>query len=124
VDAVPEGAGRVGLMATPAGVAAGTYQEAFADTSVDVEILAADELDALMTLVNAIKAGDQSEGIAAAMAALGERLVERGAEVLIAGCTEIPLVLGSANTPAPLISSTDELARRTIDIASGQRPLP
>ena len=43
---------------------------------------------------------------------------------LIAGCTEIPLVLNDTMLGAPLISSTDELARKTIALALGNETLP
>ena len=41
-----------------------------------------------------------------------------GAEVIIAGCTEVPLVLGPGDVTVPLIDSTDVLARRTVEVAS------
>jgi aspartate racemase len=58
------------------------------------------------------------------MAALAAALVGRGAEAIIAGCTEIPLVLGENALDVPLISSTDVLAARTVAIARGEAPLP
>ena len=48
----------------------------------------------------------------------------RRADAIIAGCTEIPLVLSDDDTDAMLVSSTDELARRTIQLARGERALP
>jgi aspartate racemase len=42
---------------------------------------------------------------------------------VIAGCTEIPLVLKPDQLTVPLISSTDELARRTVSLATGETSL-
>jgi aspartate racemase len=122
VEAVSEEGSKVGLMATPAGIAAGTYQAAFGDG----ELLVFDdnEREDFMALVYAIKAGDDGRRIVLGMRKLAEALVARGAEVLIAGCTEIPLVLSADDVDVPLVSSTDELARRTIELARGERPLP
>jgi len=58
------------------------------------------------------------------MGTLAAALVARGAEAIIAGCTEIPLVLGENALNVPLISSTDVLAARTVAIARGETPLP
>jgi aspartate racemase len=55
---------------------------------------------------------------------LGVALCERGAQAMIAGCTEIPLVLDQSMLPVPLISSTDALASYTVALACGELPLP
>ena len=77
-----------------------------------------------MTLVNRIKAGYQGESIARDMATLATALVDRGAQSVIAGCTEIPLVLDAAAVDVPLISSTDVLAQQTVALARGEIALP
>jgi aspartate racemase len=43
-----------------------------------------------------------------------EKLVAGGAEAIIAGCTELPLVLEAADISAPLIEPMDILARKSI----------
>ena len=48
---------------------------------------------------------------------LAGTLVEQGAEAIIAGCTEIPLVLSEGELPVPVISSTRALARATVAAA-------
>ncbi|MEU6282754.1 amino acid racemase [Streptomyces sp. NPDC047028] len=59
--------------------------------------------------IHAVKAGadliDAGERIAAAT----EILKERGARVVIAACTEIPLISGAAGALLPLVDSTDAL---------------
>ena len=44
---------------------------------------------------------------------------EEGAAVVIAGCTEVPLVLAPDQVAVPLIESTGVLARATVDAALG-----
>ena len=123
VEAVRGRGDRAGLMATPAGIAAGTYQAVFDDTDALV-VFDDTERETFMSLVYAIKAGDRGGAMSAGMRELAAALIARGADVLIAGCTEIPLVLTDADVDVPLVSSTDELARRTIELARGERPLP
>ena len=55
--------------------------------------------------------------VGVAMQALAEALCERGAQAVIAGCTEIPLVLDVGALSVPLLSSTDILAEVTVAIA-------
>ena len=47
-----------------------------------------------------------------------------GARAIIAGCTEIPLVLKDEMVNVPLVSSTDALALRTVRLARGDEALP
>jgi aspartate racemase len=58
------------------------------------------------------------------MRRLAETLIERGADLIVSGCTEFPLVLAADDLAVPLLSSTDELVRKTIAIALGHIPLP
>ena len=46
-------------------------------------------------------------------------LEEQGAEVIVAACTEIPLVLTPDMLPVPLVSSTDVLAEVTAARCAG-----
>jgi aspartate racemase len=48
---------------------------------------------------------------------LANALIDRGAEVIIAGCTEVPLVLENSKLGVPLASSTDVLAQKTVQLA-------
>jgi aspartate racemase len=43
-----------------------------------------------------------------------QALARRGAQALILGCTEVPLVLDAGNSPLPVIDATDALARRAV----------
>ena len=124
VAAIPDGVREVGLMTTPAGLATNCYQRALAERGIDT--IAHDEagVDELMRLVYSIKIGDTGASIADAMRRLAEELVERGAELIIFGCTEIPIVLDAGDLDVPALSSTDELAKRTIAMARGDETLP
>jgi aspartate racemase len=117
VDALPEECNRVGLLATDGCMKAGIYQRALESRDIEAIEPGDNELQDLMSLVYSVKAGDTSKAIARAMQALANELVLRGAEAIIAGCTEIPLVLDESMLDVPLISSTDVLAARTVQLA-------
>ena len=119
-----EGFSTVGLMATDGCLQSHVYQDAFAAAGIAAELPDKDELVDLMALLNGIKAGYRGEHVARGMAELAAALTGRGAEAIIAGCTEIPLVLDEHALNVPLISSTGVLAARTVAIARGEMPLP
>jgi aspartate racemase len=58
------------------------------------------------------------------MKALADHLINLGGEVLIAGCTEVPLVMNQDDIALPFIDSTERLAQAVVDIAYGARALP
>ena len=118
-----EGFSAVGLMATDGCLQSHVYQDALAAAGIAVELQDEQELADLMALLNGIKAGYRGERVVRGMAALATALIGRGAEAIIAGCTEIPLVLDENALDVPLISSTDVLAARTVAIARGEAPL-
>ncbi|MCH7637248.1 MAG: amino acid racemase [Proteobacteria bacterium] len=119
-----DGISTVGLLATDGCLQSHVYQDAFSAAGITAELPDKDELADLMALLNSIKAGYRGESIARDMGALAAALVARGAQAIIAGCTEIPLVLDDHALDVPLISSTDVLAARTVAIARGETPLP
>jgi aspartate racemase len=49
-----------------------------------------------------------------------EALLASGAELIIAGCTEVPLVLSAADLPVPFLDATLVLAERTVAYARGE----
>lgn len=103
-----EGKEPIGLLATKGCLAAGVY-----DT--DNALLPNDaDQDRVMDLVNAVKGGDQSDEVRAKMRGVAMSLVDRGAQIIVAACTEIPLVLADGDLPVPVIESTEELALATV----------
>lgn len=112
---------KVGVLATDGCLQGGVYQEALEKRSLVPVLPDSHELAELMVLVNGIKAGDKSEAVTVAMRKLADALISRGAEAIVAGCTEIPLVLDASMLKVMLISSTDALAAETVLRAQGQR---
>ena len=50
-------------------------------------------------------------------------LQSKGAECVILGCTEIPLIITSANAPLPVLDSTRLLAKHAVREALNERPI-
>jgi aspartate racemase len=109
----------VGVLASSGCVDAGLYQEAFAEHGIDVVAPADDDMKEFMQLIYRIKTGDRTDAVREAMRGVAEGLVQRGAQVIVGGCTEVPLVLGERDAPWPLVNSTDILVAKAIQYARG-----
>jgi len=68
---------------------------------------------------NGIKSQSFSDDSVDKIRRASDYLIEQGASVIIAGCTEIPLVLKSTNLASPLIDPTTILAEAAVDTAMG-----
>jgi aspartate racemase len=110
----------VGVLATNTCLQCEIYQKALAAENINSVIPDDGELAELMRLITAIKTGDRGEVVSEGMRRVAEAQVEKGAEAIVAGCTEIPLVLINSMLDVALISSTDVLAEATVKIARGE----
>lgn len=115
---------RVGLLATPACAASGLYQEALQVHGIEAVCCDADGLERFTALLYAIKAGERGAAVRGDMAGLAAGLGQRGAEAIIAACTEVPLVLGPRDLPLPLFDSLDILAARCVRYSRRELALP
>lgn len=111
----------IGLLATAGTVQSCVYQRSIEARGFRCLEPAPRDLDTLiMPAIYLIKAGN----VAAAVDLLGtarERLVERGADRIILGCTEIPIALPAASAPGLLIDATQALAYHCVSWWIGER---
>jgi aspartate racemase len=110
----------VGVLAVDACLSASLYQDALKGAGLKTVLLNADSQRTFMELIYRIKSGDSGETVKRSMVTLARKLEAQGAEVIIAGCTEIPIVLTADDIEGELISSTDVLVERTIVFAGGE----
>lgn len=115
--ALASGAERVGVLAADGCRRAQLYQRAFAARGVDALLLSDDAQEKFMQLIHRIKAGDVGMETRNAMKAQAIHLSARGAQAIVAACTEVPLALDADVLAVPLINSTDALVARTIAFA-------
>jgi len=110
----------VGLLATTGTVKSGLYHEALARQGLSLITPSEADQKVLMELIygpQGIKAGFTGKDLRAQFWLLAERLVSRGARLVIAGCTEIPLVLEDGDISVPVLDSTDLLAKAAVERA-------
>jgi aspartate racemase len=118
------GVEKVGVMAADGCLDAQLYQRALEASDLHSIVWNHEQRQQFMHAVNRIKSGVLDQPVRDSLLELGGSLHRRGAEVLIAGCTEIPLMVEPDDFAVPLLSCTDTLARHTVDYARGRRMLP
>ncbi len=120
LDAIREkGIKKAALFATDGTAQSGVYQNVFTESGV--ELILPDKIGqkAIMDMIYCgIKAGKKSYDVKEVKAA-AERLLTSGAEVILLGCTELPLAKEMYNLDYPFIDPTLELAKRAIYLAGG-----
>ena len=112
------GIGKIGLLATSGTVQSGLFDEACA--SARVGLITPDENTQTVKVMKAIysvKADGPSPDSKARISDAAETLIRRGAQVIIAGCTEIPLILTDGDLSVPVIDPLALLAVRAIEEA-------
>lgn len=108
----------LGLLATSGTAASGVYQRALAARDTDCLLPDDKDQDVVMGIIyEQVKAGKPAE--VAALRGVVARLLARGAELVVLGCTELSVVAQDHGLLAEprYVDSLDVLARRTIERA-------
>jgi len=116
------GARRIGVLG-PRG-AVKLYREYVAAHAMGMVSLENDRVQAFTATLQAVRDGDFGRERRVELRAFAEELLADGAEVVIAGAVELPLILDPAEIPAPLIVPAEALARRCVAICLGLEPAP
>ena len=107
----------IGLLATTGTVRSGLVADAFAPAGIRVIVPAARDQRRLMTAIygrKGVKAGHTSGAARETVLSVARGLVRRGAGAVLAGCTEVPLVLGASDLAVPLIEPMEIGARAAV----------
>jgi len=96
----------VGLIATTGTVRSGTVARTFEAAGIEVITPSARDQKKIMTAIygkKGVKAGFTEGPPRTILLEIAAGLVRRGAQAVLAGCTEVPLVLKPADLPVPLV---------------------
>ena len=108
------------VLATDGTVQTGLYDRALKAQGICPIYPDPAEQKALMSLIyDCVKAGSpcaEPEKIRS----LGQHLLDRGAQVLILGCTELPIAFAQLQLPFPTVDPTEILARAAVRFVGGK----
>ena len=104
------------------------YREYLAAQAMGLVTLEPERQDEFMATIYKIKGGDLGPGVQREMVGYAADLIAGGAEAVIAGCTEAPLVMGPSDVRVAFIDPGELLARRCVAVCLGSgaqsRPCP
>lgn len=115
----------IGMLATTGTLQGGRFRENLQQRGIAVLTPAAADQERVMAAIYEIKgaaAGRSRAEIGSEIRGIAARLVQRGAQGVVAGCTEIPLVLKPGDLSVPVFDPLLLLARAAI-AAAGREPL-
>lgn len=105
----------VGILGTTGTLSADLYQSALTKAGVSWLIPTETEQAALMRVIyDGVKAGKGPEAYRADFLAVLTGMKDRGAEVFLLGCTELPLAADAVGLNLPTVDPTEELAKAAI----------
>ena len=101
----------------------GTYETKLYNTffdKINIEILvpSLSEQEKIMKVIYEVKSGILTEEMKRQMIDISNKQIKKGSKAIIAGCTEIPLVLKDGDVKVPVIDPTYILAKRAIKEAN------
>ena len=108
---------KVGLLASMGVYETRIYHQQF--KKYNIEVISPEEKDKeeVMKAIYAVKAGDLSNEVKGNIIKIAQKLIDKEAEVIIAGCTEIPLILKEGDVSVPIIDPTQVLAKVAVQKA-------
>ena len=107
--------GTTGLLATSGTIKADLYQQALSEKGIASLVPTPKEQDLVMEAIYRVKAGDHT--VKEQVLHVAQNLLDRGAEGLILGCTELPLVVQEGDLACPLFDPLSILACRAVEWA-------
>jgi aspartate racemase len=106
---------RVGLLATSGTISSGLYEKEFRHRGLEtIYPDAAIQTDCVMKAVYGIKAGADRRASEDLLFLAGQNVERRGAQVIVLGCTEIPLAFNPGRASVPVVNATRVLAEAAI----------
>ena len=119
-----QGIEKIGLLATIGTLQAGLFQRAFAHSKIGLILPTRDlQKNRIMEAIfgkEGIKAIGPSGKSKRLILEASRKLIRQGAQAIIAGCTEVPLVLKKGDLPVPVIDPVAILAKVAIEKAQGK----
>jgi len=106
-----------GLLAGSSTVVLGLYSKAFAKVRKKILNPRLETQDKIMNCIYEIKAGNLGAQVRAELLQAAQELAEAGAQAILLGCTEIPLVLQDGDLPLPFIDPAQVVAEISVALA-------
>jgi len=104
----------IGLLASDGTVQSKIYHQALEARGIEILLPDKSEQTFIQSTIDEVKAGKHTEETRKKLLVIANRLVQSGAQAIVLGCTELPLVFDSNAFPYPCLNSTRILAEAAI----------
>jgi aspartate racemase len=110
----------VGLLATAGTVRQRLYHAALARRGIEVVAPDAAGQQVVSGAIASVKAGDTGPAVRGRIRQAAEALIRAGAQAIVLGCTEVPLILSPDELTVPVLDGTEMLARAAVREGFGE----
>ena len=124
-EAARRGFATVGITGTRWTMEGAVYPQALSRAGLGHLVPPPSDRDAIQSIImDELVRGIVRDASRARLAAAAGALKARGADAVVLGCTELPMLLDDATSPLPTLDSTRLIARAAVDVALEAQPLP
>jgi aspartate racemase len=110
--------GRAGLMASGSTVKSGVYQKAFQGSGIQLVLPESKDQGIISEAIYSFKQRVRGRRIKRELMEVAQSLANAGAEAIILGCTELPLILGKGrSSPIIFVDANQVLAQAAVRMA-------
>lgn len=106
-----------GLLATDGTLQSGVYNRVMSEYGIRIIVPEGDEQRRIQSAIAGVKAGDSNRRTMDIFESTAMKLIDRGAQAIILGCTEVPLAFDPGKIDRPCLNPTRILARVAVDWA-------
>lgn len=114
------GARRIGLLATKETVESRLYHDYFERRGVEVIEPSRPGLEIVEKIVESVVNGLIGPDYRLKLASVANSLIARGAQAVVLGCTELPIVFQGVRLPVPVIDSVHSHVRDAVEFMMGE----
>lgn len=110
-----EGIQKVGLLASESTCKLGLYQDKFNPLGIDVILPDQPQQEKLNEIIEHVMGGKQGGADLKTLQRITENYANQGAEAVVLGCTELPLVINQSLTEIKLYNSIEIIVQKAVD---------
>lgn len=110
---------KVGVIATTGAMKANIFQDGFAQEGIEVIEIPTDFQDQIQESIFSYKYHGKNDEDTDKIVEVIELLIQKGAEAIIMGCTEVPIMLAGLRFKVPLIDPNEVIATAVVKFAKG-----
>ena len=117
------GVRKVGVLATSAAMKTGLYQKCFAKYGIEVLDIPGEIQEQVQKSIFSFKYDGKTPEVIELIMSPIRHMIMNGAEALVMGCTEIPIILENMKFSVPVIDPNEVIAVAAVQFAKNRRTL-